>query len=147
MKRDYKIIDFIVKNWAIFPKNCFYQTGFKGELIFDNKKCIYLYSFHKIHEVKIEYYLTTLFFRVYKIFPISLSELAGFVFIPSVPSNHKIRYTPMLISVTRPGVTEKSVLNSENKILIEDRILMLYYSCGCELITNIGEMMGVYLPS
>lgn len=144
MNKD-KILTFVSDNWEMFPKSCFYQTSYKGELVFNNKKCIYLYSLHKIKDVRIESYLTTLFFHVYKVFPKDFKEIAGFIFIPSIPKKYKIRYTPVLISVTGPEVNEAVIAGSESKVLIEGEVLMLWYSCGVEVITNLGEKMGVYI--
>jgi hypothetical protein len=146
-KKDREALTFVRDNWHIFPTYSIYTTSEKRNLIGANN--IYLYSFHKVRRPIINVVnVKTTYFRVYEVTARSLTEPVGLIFFPTLPEGYILRHTPVVLSATGPKASSEAVQRSERKILYsKEAVEILWMSCGVEIITDLGEKLGIHLPN
>jgi len=136
-------IEFVLDNWKMFPLNTLYYTSCNNCLIVDDKDKIYLYSIHRIENVRIEELkINSIFFRIYKVLSNDLNTIVGYVF--KVVRQCKIRFTPVCITGVTQECTKDAVNNAERKILYSDNIYVVWLSCNAEMITFLPTILGIH---
>lgn len=137
-------LTFVKDNWKLFPLNTLYFTSKSNKLILDEKDKIYLYSIHRIDNIRIEKLdINSTFFKVYKVISNELNLTVGYVF-RVINDRAKIRYTPMCLTATTPECTKKAVDVAERKILYSDNIYIIWFSCNAEMITFLPTVLGIH---
>ncbi len=138
---------FVSSTWELFPTKLIYRTNSNKNLIIDNSNSIYIYSIHSVKKPDIEKLdITTQFFQVYKCIDLEFTNPVGYLFIPTLPTDYIIRYTPFVLTATGPNVTEETYQSSSKEIIYKDKhISILHMSCGCEAITDLSAKLGVFI--
>lgn len=146
-KKDARTLKYLADNWKLFPSYSFYATSRKHNIILNPNKSVYIYSLHKVNDIKPMLVNTNLlYFRLYVFKKLGFSNPVGYAFIPTLPDNHIIRYTPVCITATSPKATQDAVINAERRIIYNtDWFDIMWLSCGCEVITDLANKLGVYL--
>jgi hypothetical protein len=136
-------IEFVKDNWRMFPLNTLYFTSCTNKLIMEDRDKIYLYSIHRVENVRIEELkINSLFFNFYKVISNDLNTTVGYVF--EAVKQCKIRYTPVCITAVTPECTKEAVSNSEKKILYSDSIYVIWLSCNAEMVTVLPSILGIH---
>jgi len=142
-----KQLRFAERNWDQFSTRMIYQTSCEAKLVPELHESIFVYSIHKIKEVRIiPESINSTYFKVFKAKITGLVEPAGFVFIPNRLGKNKIKYSPVSLIVTSETATVDAVSSSEKRVLLKNDYLEMYWlSCGCEVITDLGVKLGISL--
>jgi len=136
---------FVKKNWKIFPLNIIYATSSTNDLLIKEEDRIYLYSIHRIENVKLQSIdLGLQFFNIYKVISKELGAIIGYVF-NIIPNDEIIiRYTPLCLVVTTPSCTIETVNCAERNVIFKDTIYVVTLSCNAEMITILPTLLGIY---
>lgn len=127
----------------MFPLNTLYFTSCTNKLIMEEKDKVYLYSIHRIENVKIEELkIRSMFFTIYRVISTEFNTTVGYVF--ENVKKCKIRFTPVCITATTPECTKEAINNAERKILYSDSIHIVWLSCNAEIITFLPTILGIH---
>ena len=147
MELDTDNLKYVVNNWHIFPNGIIYPTS-KNKFTLDNSKNIFLFSIHRNPDPLVKKLDTRIAnFRVYICYSKALTEHLGYIFIPSLIPNSILRHTPISLIATNPNATFEAVENSSKENLFKTDSIEIFSlpSCGVEVITIIGQKLGVYV--
>lgn len=134
--------------WKMFPNNIIYSTSSSKGLITKEEENIYIYSIHRVNNIKIrKINIGSTFFEVYQVkadpFSVKNSIPVGYIFVP-LRNHKKLRYTSVTLSASNDTATKEAVLCCERKTLLSDNIYLIWLSCGAEIVTILPTILGVY---
>jgi len=137
-------LKFVKQYWKIFPTNVIYSTSCSRTLITKEEDAIYLYSIHRVADIKIKKLdIGSIFFDIYQVKSGDLTTAVGYIFIP-LQKGTKIRYTSVALTSSSHYASKEAVLCCERKVLFSDNIYVIWLSCNAEIITILPNMLGVY---
>lgn len=139
-------LKYLKKMWHIFDTYSIYQTSDSNSLLTDNSQ-LYIYSLHKVKKPKFKRIkLDLACFKLYEFTIKDIKEPVGFAIIPNLPNKYILRYTPLSLVATNPSATKERVENADITIIYKNQwIEVLRLNCGVEIITDLGNKLGLYL--
>lgn len=138
------MIDYVSANFHRFPKETFYRTSAYNNIAL--KDPFYVYVKDSIKNPVIEHQkLDLLYFNLYKVLYPGLKETVGVVLTPCVPKGFICRDSLYSVTVTNPEATTEAVTTSSRLLVYDGLIQIIRLSCGVEIATTVGLLLGVML--
>ena len=141
-------LEYVKSTWRMFTPYVFFKANPSSAIKTDPTDDVYVYSIHRIPSIGLikEIETSSICFRLFSLHMLGMTEPIGYVFMPIVPPNYIVRYTPVAIVATHPNVTAESIANSETKVFFQSEyVTLLWKSCGVEIITDLSHKMAIHL--
>ena len=136
-------LDYVKTNLSIFPKDIFYKTTAQPTLKLTDANSFYVYIKSSVASPDICLLETqSVYFTIHAILYPGLKEIIGYIFKPNVPDSFKFRST--LHSLT---VTSLDTLDNSLELIYNTDSIQILGLPGCEIITTIGNLLGVNLDA
>ena len=132
--------------WNDFPKRTFYSTSENSDLLLNIKSSMFVFSVNRGLNITFKPVdINLVCFEIYAAYTLNITEPIGYVIIPTIPDDYRVRYTPVSLTATNKSVTAEAIISSEMKSLLETKYLeIVWYSCGVEIIADVWQRLGVY---
>lgn len=139
-----KELDYVMDNWSLFPQYCFHKTSCSNIIDLDTNKSIYTYILHNVQSLKPKKMeLSTSLFKCYQFTSLAVKTPVGYCFIPQLPEDFIVRFTPVCISATGPSMTKEKIEKAEKRVLHSCEFDIVQLSCGAEVITDLAVKLGI----